>query len=453
MTTRCWYSGLISRPSKAQAYMKTYQYLCLFFLSLASGLSMGAEAPATQLLHRAQKTLTRAIVHDIFSPPVASRIYLYANAAAYEAIIRKDGVYRTLNGQVHNFPAIAAIPVQGKVNYPLAALYAFFKTGGQLVFSEHLLKDSVEVLLKEVGEPDITIYENSLRFGQAVSDSILKWAADDNYLTTRKRRRYSYSKVPGKWIPTPPGFMDAVEPYWGRIRPVTLDSAQQFKPFPPPTFSTDPTSEFMKQAREVYDVTRQMTNEQKLVASYWDCNPFFLNTQGHLNFATKKLSPGGHWISIVGQATTTAGLDWPATSAAYMLTCIALFDGFISCWDEKYRSQLIRPETVINAHIDEKWQPLLQTPPFPEYTSGHSVISTAAATVLTGWFGPDFAFMDNTEVEYGLPERHFTSFRQACDEAAISRLYGGIHYRAAIEQGQFQGEKIGNWILQRIHLK
>jgi hypothetical protein len=358
-----------------------------------------------------------------------------------------------LHGQVAGFPDISAIPTSGEINYPLASLYALVKTGGQLVFSEHLLKDSVEVLLRELGEPNPATYQNSLRYGQTVSDSILAWAARDHYLDTRKRRRYSYSKAPGKWIPTPPGYMDAVEPYWGKIRPVALDSAQQFKPLPPPAFSNEPTSEFMKQAREVYDRTRQMTDEQKLIASYWDCNPFFLNTQGHLNFATKKLSPGGHWMSIVGQAAATARLDWPATSAAYMLTSIALFDGFISCWDEKYRSQLIRPETVINTYIDEKWHPLLQTPPFPEYTSGHSVISTAAATVLSHWFGEDFHFTDNTEVEYGLPERRFTSFRQACDEAAISRLYGGIHYRAAIEQGQTQGEKIGQWVMQRIHLR
>jgi len=432
--------------------MRCVKNLFLIFLSTGNLWASGPKAPSTELFNRAQKQLTRTIVHDIFSPPVASRIYLYANAAAYETIIRDKKAYASLHGQVYGFPDISAIPTGDEVNYPLAALYAFFKTGGQLVFSEHLLKDSVEVMLREIEEANPATYQNSLRYGQAVSDSIMAWASRDHYLDTRKRRRYSYSKTPGKWIPTPPGYMDAIEPYWNRICPVALDSAQQFKPLPPPDFSTEPTSEFMKQAREVYDRTQQMTDEQKLIASYWDCNPFFLNTQGHLNFVTKKLSPGGHWMSIVGQAATTAHLDWPATSAAYMLTSIALFDGFISCWDEKYRSQLIRPETVINTYMDERWLPLLQTPPFPEYTSGHSVISTAAATVLTALFGEEFHFVDNTEVEYGLPERLFTSFRQACDEAAISRLYGGIHYRAAIEEGQKQGERVGQQVLQRIEL-
>jgi hypothetical protein len=435
-------------------YFFTLYSLLFCFSGIAQQRSNGpAEVPSTELFHRAQKNLTRTIVHDIFSPPVASRVYVYANVAAYEILILDTKKYQSLHGQLPGMPDIAHIPVSGKVNYPLAALYALFQTGGKMVFSEPLLQDSAAVVLRAMQETDSTVYRNSLRFGQTVSDSILSWASRDHYPETRRTRRYSYSKAPGKWVPTPPGYFDAVEPYWGKIRPLVLDSAQQFKPLPPPAFSTEKDSEFMKQAYEVYDKTRQMSAEHKLISSYWDCNPFNLNTQGHLNFATKKLSPGGHWMSIAGQAAVTAHLDWPATAGAYLLTSIALFDGFISCWDEKYRSQLIRPETVINTYIDEKWRPLLQTPPFPEYTSGHSVISTASATVLADYFGKDFTFVDNTEVEYGLPERRFTSFRQACDEAAISRLYGGIHYRAAIEEGQMQGEKVGNLVLNKIHLR
>ena len=409
--------------------------------------------PSTDLFHRAQKNLTRTIVHDIFSPPVASRVYVYANVAAYEILALNNKGYQSLHGQISGVPNIARLPVPGKVNHPLAALYALFQTGGKLVFSEPLLHDSAAVILREMHETDSTVYRNSLRFGQMVSDSILSWAARDHYPETRRRRRYTYSKAPGKWVPTPPGYFDAVEPYWNQIRPMVLDSAQQFKPAPPPAFSTDKNREFMRQAYEVYDKTRQMSDEHKLISSYWDCNPFYLNTQGHLNFATKKLSPGGHWMSIAGRSAATAHLDWPATAGAYLLTSIALFDGFISCWDEKYRSQLIRPENVINTYIDEKWRPLLQTPPFPEYTSGHSVISTASATVLADYFGDKFEFVDNTEVEYGLPERRFSSFRQACDEAAISRLYGGIHYRAAIEEGQTQGEKVGRLVLEKVRLR
>ncbi|HEU5146762.1 MAG TPA: vanadium-dependent haloperoxidase, partial [Chryseosolibacter sp.] len=129
---------------------------------------------------------------------------------------------------------------------------------------------------------------------------------------------------------------------------------------------------------------------------------------------------------------------------------IALMDGFISCWDEKYRSKLVRPETYINEHIDEDWVPLLQTPPFPEYTSGHSVISAASAVTLTKLFGDNFAFLDSTEVEFGLPARSFTSFMHASQEAAISRLYGGIHYRPAIDHGITEGIALGKFVIENV---
>jgi len=130
-----------------------------------------------------------------------------------------------------------------------------------------------------------------------------------------------------------------------------------------------------------------------------------------------------------------------------------MFDAFISCWDEKYRSNLIRPETLINQHIDENWKPILQTPPFPEYVSGHSVVSGAASTVLTDIFGDNFSFMDDTELPFGLPVRGFDSFNKAAEEAAVSRLYGGIHYRAAIDEGLTQGRLVGQWVIENLQMK
>jgi len=141
------------------------------------------------------------------------------------------------------------------------------------------------------------------------------------------------------------------------------------------------------------------------------------------------------------------------SSETYALTTIALADAFISCWDEKYRSKLVRPETVINRMVDEDWAPALQTPPFPEYTSGHSVISRAAAVALTSIYGDNFAFDDNTEEEYGLPTRSFKSFLEASDEAAVSRLYGGIHYAPACFNGVAQGEKVGDFVVSKVKLK
>ena len=138
------------------------------------------------------------------------------------------------------------------------------------------------------------------------------------------------------------------------------------------------------------------------------------------------------------------------TMEAYTLVSISLFDAFISCWDEKYRSNLVRPETVINTYIDGEWLPVLQTPPFPEHTSGHSVISAASALTLTKLYGDNFEYTDNVEQEYGLPIRHFQSFIQASEEAAISRLYGGIHYRPAIDFGVNQGRKVGQYVIDNV---
>ncbi|MDO6430197.1 vanadium-dependent haloperoxidase [Flavitalea sp. BT771] len=414
--------------------------------------SSGAARDAA-LLHRVEKTVTDVMVHDIFSPPVASRIYLYTNVAAYETLVKAaPSRYISLHPQVKGFPAIPG--PKEKISAPLAAAYAFLLVGRRLIFSEPVMDDSIRNILRWYRSqvPVSTAYERSLRYGRQVADSIIAWADKDRYKETRSLPRYRLSGAKGKWIPTPPAYMAAVEPHWGRIRPVTLDSGSQFRPAPAPAFSTDTNSLFYKQAYDVYTTGLQLTEEQKTIASFWDCNPFAVTMEGHLNYATKKISPGGHWISIIGRVCAQQHRTIMESSAAYTITAIAMFDAFISCWDEKYRSNVIRPETYIDANIDEGWRPLLQTPPFPEYTSGHSIISTTCATVLSRQFGNHCAFDDDTEVEFGLPSRHFESFQQAAEEAAISRFYGGIHYRAAIETGQTSGAQIGQWVLQKIKL-
>lgn len=423
--------------------------LMLAFAGLRAQQTMDEDASN---LHRAEKALTDVIVHDVFSPNLASRIYAYSNIAAYETLVKQQMGYRSLYGQLPAFPEIP--PPSQTVSFSLASVYSFLLTGKKLVFSEQALQDSIIRILLLYKRKRMTekVYAASLAYGKQVSDSIIRWSGSDQYKETRRLRRYVFSHAAGKWIPTPPGYMAAVEPYWNKIRSFTLDSPSQFQPVPPTVFSKEKNSPFYQEAMEVYDAGRKMTEEQRNIANFWDCNPFFLNVEGHVNFAGKKISPGGHWISIVGIACRQSHKSLLASSAAYTLASIALFDGFISCWDEKYRSNLIRPETYINANIDESWRPLLQTPPFPEYTSGHSVISSAVAVVLSAIFGNTFSFNDSSETPFGLPVRHFDSFEAAAKEAAISRLYGGIHYRPAIENGQQQGRQLGDWVLKKIRL-
>ena len=402
------------------------------------------------ILQSAEKILTDVIIHDIFSPPVASRIYVYANIAAYEILVKADSSCKTLYGSIQSLPKISAPTRQ--INFSLAAIYSFLLTGKKLVFSETIVQDSINSILNAYKSMNLSheVYNASLDYGRTVSEEIIKWAAKDNYNETRSLKRYKFIKKEGSWIPTPPGYIAAIEPYWNRMRTLAIDSACQFKPYVAVTFSKDKTSEFYKQAYEVYETGNLLSIEQRNIANFWDCNPFFLNIEGHVNFATKKISPGGHWISIAGILSKQHNAGMMKSSAAYTYVAIALFDAFVSCWDEKYRSNVIRPETYINSYIDESWRPLLQTPPFPEYPSGHSVVSTAAAIVLTRIFGPALSFTDDTEVEFGLPARKFTSIMEAANEATISRLYGGIHYRAAIENGRTQGENIGHYVVKKI---
>jgi hypothetical protein len=403
-------------------------------------------------LHRSVKQVTDVIVHDIFSPPVASRIYAYMSVAGYEAAIHRDQQYVSMAGQLNGLETVPAPQDGVEYCYQLSAVQAMLKVGRNLVFSEDKMDAFYEKIMKEfrdTGIPD-EVYERSIAYGTQVADHIIAWSSKDNYKQSRSFPKYSILDDPATWKPTPPAYMDAIEPHWNKIRTFGIDSAGQFKPKPPTPFSIDKESTFYKEALEVYDIGKKMTQEQREIASFWDCNPFVMNVKGHVMFATKKISPGGHWMNITHVACAKTKADFVKAAEAYMLVSVSLFDGFVSCWDEKYRSRLIRPETYINQYIDENWVPLLQTPPFPEYTSGHSVISAAAAVTLTDLFGDNFSFVDSTEIEFGLTSRSFKSFQEACEEAAVSRMYGGIHYRPAFELGLVEGRAVGTYILSKI---
>lgn len=402
-------------------------------------------------LNEAQDRITEVIIHDIFSPPVAARIYSYASLGAYEVAAATDPNYVSLLGQLRGSEK-ANFTVPEKVYPPLAALAAYYEVGKTLIFSEEMVfehRDATFNALREKGIPD-DVFDASVAFGNQVAQSIIAYSKQDNYHQSRSFAKYTVTNEPGTWEPTPPAYMEGIEPHWNKIRTFVLDSAAQYKPLPPPPFSTEPKSDFYALAEEVYDAAVAATDEEKEIALFWDCNPYKMNVKGHVMFAEKKITPGGHWMSIAAIAAKGSGVDWKGTAEAFALTGIALNEAFISCWDEKYRSKLIRPETYINMHIDQEWVPLLQTPPFPEHTSGHSVASAASAYTLTQLFGDNFHLVDSSEVAYGLPIREFDSFIEAAEEAAISRFYGGIHYKPAIDYGVDQGFQIGEFIQSRI---
>jgi hypothetical protein len=433
--------------------------VCFITLGAASctsdDQSYKARVDDPELIHRSVKQITDRIVHDIFSPPVASRIYAYASVAGYESIRHLDPTYESLSGQLTGLDSIPQ-PEQGlDYCYQLASVEAFMKIGKTLVFSEPEIEDFHQQILQEFRDRGVPneVFDRSVAYGNQVADRIIKWSGKDNYKQTRSFPKYTILSDPATWKPTPPAYMDAVEPHWNKIRPFVIDSAQQFRAEPAITFATDKKSVFFQQAMEVYGMGKGLTAEQKEIASFWDCNPFVMNVRGHVMFATKKISPGGHWMNITAVACRKANAGVVQSADAYVKVALSLVDGFIVCWDEKYRSKVIRPETYINQYIDENWVPMLQTPPFPEYTSGHSVISASAAVALTGVFGDNFEFTDSTEVEYGMTSRSFKSFQHAAEEAATSRMYGGIHYRAACDNGKVQGRILGEYIRDNVNTK
>lgn len=441
--------------------MSNFKYRFFFFILLWVGLAACEQKTeylealnGNDYLIQANGQATNVMVHDIFSPPVASRIYAYASLAAYEVAALSDQTYQSLMGQLNGFEK-KEFDTSKDCLFPLAALAAYYQVATAMIFSEDQLtvhRDRLYASIKKQGIPE-DIFENSLELGHAVAAHILAYASKDNYHQSRSFEKYTISDAEGSWKPTPPAYMEGLEPHWAKMRPFVMDSSSQFVPERPSPFDIIPESSFYKEAEAVMLATNYITEEQREIAFFWDCNPYKVNVKGHVMYAEKKITPGGHWMGIAGIAAKTKDLDWKHTAETFAITSLALYEGFLSCWDEKYRSVLIRPETYINEYMDKDWLPLLQTPPFPEYTSGHSVVSSAASVVLTHLLGNDVHFVDSTEVVFGLPIREFNSFREAAEEAAISRFYGGIHYMPAIVNGMKQGDQVGKLVIDKIQTR
>jgi len=420
--------------------------LLIPFLVLSS--SVLAAQTKEQVLHHLNQLLVTTVMDDLFTPPVAARIYTYPNIAFYECIRHEDPALLPLAGKLNG---LAPPPPEKKVacDYFIAACIAFSLTGESLVGSEYKIKDWREVFLdslKKITEPGLL--SASFEYGNKVAGAITAWYKKDHYSETRAMMRYVASGKPGKWQPTPVDFAPGLEPHWKSIRPMTLKTAGQFSPAKKLSYSMAKQSLFYKNVMEVYETGKKSDSLKKAIAYYWDDNPNISVEQGHFNYFIHKISPAGHWIMLTRQVCIDKEIPVTRSSQAYTLAAISMFDGFISCWHEKYTTELIRPVTVINRYIDEKWEPLIQTPPFPEFTSGHAVISSAAATVLTALFGDNYSFTDNTEVPFGIPARTFPSFLTASEECAWSRVYGGIHYPETARTSIEQGIKIGRYVLQ-----
>lgn len=397
--------------------------------------------------------LSEVMLHDAAAPVAASRFYAYALLGAYEATHYATGRLPNLNEKFNVNPLIKSPVVPKNFHLSLASNYAMLEVGRFIMPSGPMLIENQKTLItffkkkKKISDTDI---KDNIRYAEEIAAYVIAYAKSDGYNKLSTYTRYTPSKKEGHWYPTPPEYMSAVEPQWKTVRAFFLDSAAQFVSPPPVAYSKDSTSAFYKLMLEVYNAKNNITKEQLEIANFWDCNPFAVTYSGHLAIGLKKISPAGHWMGITGITCKKANISLDSAILVHTLAAITLHDAFISCWDEKYRSDRIRPESAINILLDPTWRPVLQTPPFPEYTSGHSVASSSVAVILTYLLGDNFSFVDTSEIYFGLPAREFKSFYQAADEAAISRLYGGIHFRDACEFGVQQGKQIGQFVLSNI---
>ncbi|MEJ7685123.1 MAG: vanadium-dependent haloperoxidase [Segetibacter sp.] len=336
--------------------------------------------------------------------------------------------------------------------YPVSSVIAFTTVAQKLVFNSNAIVDMEKEFLKQLDDLDINeeLLNNSVSYGRQVGNHIIEWSGKDKYLERNSLPAYIVTKEAGRYQPTPPNYIDAVETNWKTLRPFMLDSASQFRPAPPTKYDTAKGSAFYKEAYQVYDIGKNPHEGDSATAWYWDDNPNTSITNGHITYFQQKNSPPGHWIHIACSVAEKEKFDAMKTASLISKTAIAIADAFISAWEAKFVYNYIRPETFINRYIDKDWLPLIQTPAFPEYPSAHSVASSSAATVLTKMIGDKYEFIDSTEVPYGRPTRKFNSFYEAADQASISRMYGGIHFKTAIERGKEQGRKIGDFVLARL---
>lgn len=407
--------------------------------------------PAT-FVHEWNRLLIEIIKIDGFTPGSAARNFAYFNVAAYEAALPGFPACRSMAGQLNDLTPAPAPEKGKKYDWRVAIVAAYQRIAPELIYRRTISDSAAEehyAMLAKMGVAS-DVLDRSKAYGRAVGEHIAAWMKGDNFVQIGAKPRYEVPIFDGAWERTPPAFWDPVDAYWGSHRTFALESPRQFEPQPPPAFSTDPNSEFYKMAMDVYQRDKALTTEQKVVATFWDCNPIHSFFDGHMMYNTRQVSPGGHWISITSIVCEKKGVDMMESLENYVRVSTAIADGFISAFGTKYQYNTIRPVTYIQKYIDSTWMPFIETPPFPEWTSAHSTISAAAAAVLTHVFGERFEYDDWTEAYLGYPVRSFTSFRQAAEEVTWSRIWGGIHYVPSCMQGMEVGWKIGEYVASNV---
>ncbi len=384
---------------------------------------------------------------EAIQAPHAARLYGYAGVTLYESVMPFNSGFVSLAGQLNELSDPPWIE-EGEIYDPLTVLAsaanlmwpAMFEKGTPETMEAFAALYDTQ-LTERSAEFDADVIERSVAYGEAVAQHLIEWKERDGY-TEAQAMAADYvlpTGDPALYVLTTEGTRP-VGPFWGNVRTFVLEYADQCAIPMGYTYSEDPESAFYAQAAEVQEIGRRLTDEQKEIARFW------VDTPGQTG------TPAGHWVQVVEVLANKFNWGLDRVVMTYGMVGIAVGDAFISAWSLKYQVLLVRPETYIQAHIQRSWSPYIQTPPFPEYPSGHSVVSGSAAEVLTQMYGV-VAFTTSTNREGEYMERSFTSFKAAAYEAAISRIYGGIHYRAAVENGLEQGECVGKTIMDYVQMQ
>jgi membrane-associated phospholipid phosphatase len=466
-------------------------------LSAAAAAAMVAAACAAstpddpQVVSEWTRVLYGLVRVERLSPPVASRVYAYGSTALYLSMASADPARPNVAGLFNGLPEIPR--ATERVDATLTAVAA------ERVVLDSLFADGLPtskasiarftdslVTARSAQVTSAAVQAASKALGERIGMLIVAWAHTDGFDSTRGRP-FAAAKGRGLWVNDNPAstyttqnlsaastlvetgnpanarrggntsdrglilsnpkapsrtlpavnMAGATEPYWGQLRPFAMPNLEACPVPELPPFSTEKSSARYTEAKAVYDGSLALTPEQRSTAFFWADN------------AGETGTPGGHWLSIAGQMAGEKQLSAIETARLAMLTSVAVADAFIAVWKVKFTMNTIRPRTYIRMTMDPAWEPLLPTPPFPEYVSGHSAISAAAATTITGRLGA-VSFTDSTSITLGHQARRFESFMAAAEEAGQSRIFGGIHFESGNLKGRALGICVGNLVLARI---
>lgn len=393
--------------------------------------------------------LRQVVQSESKNPPQASRVYAYGAVSLYQAVLPGMSDFQSLEGQIEGLSNLPVVSQPNKLDYTTAANEAMYQFAKKIFGT--LKTDNIQLIeqlhqkyhSEAVSKIATDKLEYSEAYGNNVAMAVLNRADNDGFAATRTMT-YTVplpSANPANWQPTG-AVTSPLEPYWGTLKCFAMANGGACTIKSAIPFSTDPNSQFYKQALEVATVGSNLSQEQKAIANWW------------ADGSGATPTPPGHWVGIASGVIADRNMNLTTAAEVFATLNMAMADAFISCWDEKFKCNLLRPVTFIRQNIpgQSSWSPLLATPPFPEYPSGHSVSSGAAADILTKLLG-NLSFTDKANVSLGLQPRSFNSFQDAAQEAAISRLYGGIHYREAIENGILQGKEVAKAVFSKLKLR